>query len=86
MPPLSPDTAPDAERCLIRLAREMPPGRKLDIAVAMSRTLRQLAEAGVRSRYPDATEDEIRKRLAARWLPREIVIAAYGWDPEREGY
>jgi hypothetical protein len=86
MATLSEDTSPEAERVLIELARKMSPRRKLEIAGSMSRTLWRLAEVGVRSRHPDAGEEEIRRRLGARLLPRELVIAAYGWDPEKEGY
>ena len=86
MPTRSADTSPEAEAVLVRLAREMPPGEKLQIAASMSRAIRELAEVGVRSRHPRASEDEVRRRVAALVLPREIVIAAYGWDPEQEGY
>ena len=86
MPVLSEDTSPQAERVLVELARKMSPGKKLEIACAMSRTIWKLAEAGVRSSHPHAGEEEIRKRLSARILPRHLVVAAYGWDPEKEGY
>ncbi len=86
MSTISADTSPDSERVLLQLARDMAPRQKLDIAASMSRTLRQLAESGVRARHPDAPEEEISKRLAARMLPRDLVIAAYDWDPEKEGY
>jgi hypothetical protein len=86
MATLSEDTSPQAERVLVQLAREMSPRRKLEIASAMSRTLRKLAEAGVRSSHPHASEEKIRKRLGARLLPRHLVVAAYGWDPRKEGY
>ena len=80
------DTDTEAAAVLRRLAREMPPGRKLAIAAAMSRSLRALAEAGVRSRYPDADDDEVRRRLAAVMLPRDDVIRLFGWDPREVGY
>jgi hypothetical protein len=34
----------------------------------------------VRRRYPYADENEIRRRFAARVLPREDVIRMFGWD------
>jgi hypothetical protein len=86
MATLSEDTSPQAERVLVQLARKMSPGQKLEIAGAMSRTLWKLAEAGVRSSHPGAGEDEIRKRLSRRLLPRQLVTAAYGRDPEKEEY
>lgn len=83
---LSSDTSPQAEAVLIDLARSLPPRRKLEIAIGMSQAVREAALAGIRSRHPRASGEEIRKRLAALVLPRELVIAAYGWDPEKEGY
>ena len=39
-------------------------------------------EAGVRLQYPEASEREILLRTAARHLSRDLMIRAYGWDPE----
>jgi hypothetical protein len=47
---------------------------------------RVLILSDLRRRYPDAGADELRKRLAARLLPREDVIRLLDWDPEVEGY
>jgi hypothetical protein len=86
MPTQSPDTSPAAEAVLIQLARQLPPRRKLELAFSMTDAVRHAARAGLRSRYPRAADAEIERRLAAVVLPRELVIAAYGWDPEVEGY
>jgi hypothetical protein len=83
---LSDDTTPAAEAALIRRARELSPAEKLELVAAMTRSLWGLAEAGVRSRHPAASDEEARRRLAARVLPPELVLAAFGWDPRREGY
>jgi hypothetical protein len=40
------------------------------------------AEAGVRMRYPDASDREVFLRAAALRIPRHLMIAACGWDPE----
>ena len=48
-----------------------------DFAVRMS-------ESGVRARDPEASEREIFLRSAALRLPRDLMIRAYGWDPETE--
>ena len=82
----SPDTSPAAEGVLIRVAAEMPPRRKVELAFSETDAVRHAARAGLRSRYPQASEEELKCRLAALLLPRELVIAAYGWDPEVEGY
>ena len=52
----------------------------------MIETIRMLGMAGVRSRHPEASEEELRKRMAAIVFDRETVIEVYGWDPKVEGY
>jgi len=42
----------------------------------------QLAEAGVRLRYPIISEREAFLRAAALRIPRDLMIKAYGWDPD----
>jgi hypothetical protein len=53
---------------------------------ASTRSAFLLAMAGLRERYPDATEIELRKRYAALALGRETSMALFDWDPEREGW
>jgi len=45
----------------------------------------QLAETGVRMRHPGISEREVFLRAAALRLPRDLMIKAYGWDPEEHG-
>jgi hypothetical protein len=78
VPPEGSDTSAEAERVVIRLARSMSPARELAIAAALTRSVRRLAEAGVRSRHPGASEDEIRRRLAALLLPADFAREIYG--------
>lgn len=80
------DTDPDTERLMIELARAMPGGKKIDQVFELIETTRTLALAGLRTRYPQASDDELKKRLAALVFDRETVIRVYGWDPEVEGY
>jgi hypothetical protein len=79
------DTSPEARAVLVGLAREMSPARKFEIATSMSRSLRDLAAVGVRSRNPTASPEELRRRLAAVLLPAEIAEAAYGRVSPVEG-
>jgi hypothetical protein len=44
-----------------------------------------MAESGVRAACPNASEREIFLRTAALRIPRDLMIKAYGWDPERDG-
>jgi hypothetical protein len=80
------DTDAEAHRFLIELARRTPVWKKFAQVAATTETCRAFARAGLRRRYPDASEDEIKRRLAAVVLDRETVIKVYGWDPEQEGY
>jgi hypothetical protein len=80
------DTDPEVERKLIELTRAMPDWKKTEQVVSLIETTRALSMAGLRKRYPQASEEELNKRLASLVLDREMVIKVYGWDPEVEGY
>ncbi|MBZ5579137.1 MAG: hypothetical protein LAP40_21450 [Acidobacteriia bacterium] len=41
----------------------------------------ELAETGVRSRYPNANDREVFLRTAALHLSRDEMVRAYQWDP-----
>jgi hypothetical protein len=52
----------------------------------MNRALDQLARARLRTQYgDDLSERELRLRLAALRLDRELMVAAFGWDPRVHG-
>jgi hypothetical protein len=72
------DTDPQAERVLISLLREAPEWRRLEIMCGMIETLRSLVFSGVRERYPNAGEEEIRRRAADILLGPELAEQAYG--------
>jgi hypothetical protein len=80
------DTSTNAEELLTELLRSTPVWKRLKMVEELNESLQILAKADLRRRYPEANEKELKKRLAARLLEREEVIAAYGWDPEVEGY
>ena len=81
MTTLSTDTRPDAERVQIELLRQAPAWRKLHMVAQMNSTLRTLALCGLRERYPHATPDELRRRLADLWLGPELAEKVYGLPP-----
>lgn len=83
MKPLS-DKSLESQEVLFDLIRRAPVWKRLRMVADLNQTLRLLATADLRRCYPHATEEEIERRLAARWLKREEVIAAYGWDPAVE--
>ena len=75
------DTHPDAEAVQIRLLREMPVWRKLQLLSDLCMTARTLALAGLRDRFPEAGPEELRRRLATLCLGPELADRAYGREP-----
>jgi hypothetical protein len=72
------DTSPEARRVLYDLYRQMPLGRRLELVLDMCDTGRLLALAGLRMRYPDATDEELRRLWARQHLGRELFEQVYG--------
>jgi hypothetical protein len=76
------DTTPKAMAFWLALMRQTPPDRKIYNALSAGQFVLDMYEAGVRSQYPHADEREVRCRVAARHLPRDLMIKAYHWDPD----
>ena len=57
------------------------PHERLAQAMALTKMTRELAVAGLRSRFPAATEDELRVRLAVRLYGRAVALRVYGRVP-----
>ena len=85
MKTLSRDTSVKAEQFLIEKLRLLPARVKAQQFQQLTRACQEIASAGIRRRYPSAAEEEIRMRLAALWLDREIMKKVFGWDVAREG-
>jgi hypothetical protein len=77
----SADISVDMERRWFERLRAMEPWDKLRMVGEMWRASQELALAGMRTRYPQASERELRLRLAATRLDRETMLRAFGWDP-----
>ena len=71
------DTSAEAERVQLKKWRAMSPGQRLSLAVSMSQSVRAMALAGVRQRYPDASAREQLLRLAVTIHGRDLATAAY---------
>lgn len=72
------DTHPEMEDLQIRLLREAPGWRKMEMLAAMNAAARKLALAGLRQRYPSATEAELQRKLADLVLGEELAAKVYG--------
>ena len=82
--PLS-DTTPEAKAVHLRLLREMPPWRRLAMMDELNATARTLALSGLKSRHPNASEEELQRRLADLLLGPELAERAYGPFPMEWG-
>jgi len=76
------DTTPEAEAVLVRLWRETPGWRKWEMMEELNRTAREFALAGLRRRYPEASPEELRRRLADLLLGPELAAQVFGPGPE----
>jgi hypothetical protein len=85
MTTLHDDTSLEIERLQIDGLRQMPSWRKLALTAEMSQTVRTLALAGVRQRFPQETPAQRRRRLADLVLGPELALRAYGPPLEDPG-
>jgi len=78
MSSLSSDTHPKMEALQIQLWRQASPTRKMHMLAQLNASVRVVALAGLRSRYPQASEAELRRRLAGLLLGEELAHKVYG--------
>lgn len=76
------DTHPEIQRLQIERLRQLPAWRKLALMADMGETVRILALAGLRQRYPDDPPALRRRRLAHLMLGPELAARVYGPQPE----
>ena len=79
------DTSLEIEQLQIERLRQMPSWRKAELVAAMSQTVRTLAMAGLRQRYPQDTPAQRRRRLADLLLGPELACQVYGRFSEGTG-
>jgi len=72
------DTHPKMEALQIQLLRQATPTRKMEMLAQLNASARTLALMGLRSRYPQAGEAELRRRLAGLLLGEELARKVYG--------
>ena len=79
------DTSPDVDRRLFDRLHDMTEAEKLRHLDAAIHFVEEIATAGIRSRHPSASPEQVRLRLFAQRLDRSTMLRVYGWDPDREG-
>jgi len=67
------DTHPKMEALQIQLWRQASPTRKMNMLAQLNASARTLAMMGLRSRFPAASEHELRYQLAVLWLGEELA-------------
>ena len=75
---LSSDTHPKMEALQIQFWREASPTRKMHMLAQLNASARTLALMGLRTRYPQANEAELRRRLAGLLVGEELASKVYG--------
>jgi dsRNA-specific ribonuclease len=75
---LARDTEASAEKAQIEILKALPAWRKLELLGDACETNRALMLAGLRSRYPSASEDERRRMLMGLMVGEKA--AAKIWD------
>ena len=78
MSPLYPDTHPKMEALQIELWRQASPTKKMNMLAQLNESVRTLAMAGLRSQYPQASEAELRRKLADLLLGEELALKVFG--------
>ena len=78
------DTTPEAEAVLINLLRQAPPWRKLKMVGELNETVHTFSMNGLKQRYPNAADAELRRRLADILLGADLAFKVYGPLPGKE--
>ena len=79
--PVPRDTTPEGDARYHELLRAQQPAARLAQAAALTQAVRQLAQAGIRHRHPQASDAEVRIRLTARLYGRDAAQRLFGAVP-----
>jgi hypothetical protein len=81
MPERLSDTQPDAEKALIEVIRSMHFWQRIRLVDEMIMAGRALSMSGLRERFPEATSEELFRRLSTLLLGVELAAIVYGPEP-----
>ena len=79
------DTHPKAEKIYIELLRGFSVSKKLNMVREITLGCQQMVLTGIKQRYPKADEKELRLRLGALWLKKEIMRKVFHWNVDEMG-
>lgn len=72
------DTHPGMEALQVQLLRQVSPTRKMEMLAQLNAAARVLVLSGLRTRHPQASEAELRRRLAGILLGEDLARKVYG--------
>ena len=78
MPPFYTDTDPKMKALQVELLRPATSWQKMGMLSALNASARRLALVGLRQQFPNASEDELRRRLADLLLGSALARKVYG--------
>lgn len=84
MSPLYSDTHPKMQALQIQLWRQASPTQKMNMPAQLNASAQLLAWTGWRARYPQATEAELRYKLANLLSGIELARRVFGDTPDAE--
>jgi hypothetical protein len=76
------DTSSEALEVFLDIHRKMGGGERLSRMFEMIEFQNAMLESSIRTEYPAADDREVFLRVASRRLGRDLMIKAYGWDPD----
>ena len=76
------DTHPKMEALQIQLWKQASPTRKMHMLAQLNASVQLLALTGLRSQFPKADENELRRRLADLLLGEDLASKVYGKFPD----
>ena len=78
------DTRPEVHKLYMEMLRKVSPVRKMQMLGEINQTVKVLALAGLKSRYPNDSPGQFHRRLADLLLGPELACKVYGPLVEKE--
>jgi hypothetical protein len=77
LPSVFSDTSREVDQLQLEIFRRMPPERRLQCGLELTRACRSLMREGVRRRHPEYDERRLREAVIRLTLPEDVFRAAY---------